>query len=173
MKRYGIILAAMLTAVCLFTGCHHAGSSSKPVDSSSIPSASSAQPTSTPAPTPASQSQSQSQPQSQSESGSSSASSSQEAQLEWAGTYAREPGSAAQVMLYITQENDEEFHFKFDAKGLVFEGDAVISGDTATYDNHKDYTLVFHLGRMIQIEQIGTFEGGNVSFDGEFESAGR
>lgn len=174
MKRLYIAIAAALAAACLLTACGPR-SSSQPEDSSSQPAASSSQPVPTTAPS----SSSSSQPDAgsslppDSSSSSSQAPSSQSQQQEWAGTYAREPGSAGQIMLYITQENSEEFHFKFDAKGLIFEGDAVIAGDTATYNNKEGYTLTFHAGEMIMIEQTGIFEGGNVSFDGEFESVGR
>lgn len=172
MKRFYIAIAAALAAACLLTACGPR-SSSQPEDSSSQPAALSSQPAPTTAP-----SSSSSQPQSGSSlppdsSSSSSQTSSSQPQQEWAGTYAREPGSAGQIMLYITQETSEGFHFKFDAKGLIFEGDAVIAGDTATYDNKEGYTLTFHAGQTIVIEQTGIFEGGNVAFDGEFESAGR
>lgn len=173
MKRFYIAIAAALAAACLLTACGPR-SSSQPEDSSSQPTASSSQPAPTTAP-----SSSPSQPQSgsslppESSSSSSQASSSQPQQQEWAGTYAREPGSAGQIMLYITQETSEGFHFKFDAKGLIFEGDAVVAGDTATYSGKDGYALTFYSGQTIVIEQTGVFEGGNVSFDGEFESAGR
>lgn len=174
MKRFYFAIAAALAAACLLTACGPR-SSSQPKDPGSRPDASSSQPVPTDAPSSAapSQPQSGSSLPPDSSSSSSQAPSSQPQQQEWAGTYAREPGSAGQIMLYITQENGEEFHFKFDAKGLIFEGDAVIAGDTATYDNQEGYTLTFHAGQTIVIEQTGIFESGNVSFDGEFESAGR
>ncbi len=172
MKRLYIGMAATLATVCLLTACGPRPSS-QPEDSSSQPAVSSSQPTSVDSSSSLQPPQSSSSVPPASSSSSSQESSAQTQQQEWAGTYAREPGSAGQIMLYITQENSEEFHFKFDAKGLVLEGDAVIAGDMATYDNKKGYTLTFYAGQTIVIEQTGMFEGGNVSFDGEFESAGR
>lgn len=173
MKRFYIAIAAALAAACLLTACGPR-SSSQPEDSSSQPTASSSQPAPTTAPSSfSSQPQSGSSLPPESSSSSSQVSSSQPQQQEWAGTYAREPGSAGQIMLYITQETSEGFHFKFDAKGLIFEGDAVVAGDTATYSGKDGYALTFYSGQTIVIEQTGVFEGGNVSFDGEFESAGR
>lgn len=169
MKRLYIAITVTLAAACLLSACGPQ-SSSQPEESGSQPAVSSSRPA--PSADSSLPPSSTSVPAGSSSS-SSQAPSSQPQQQEWSGTYAREPGSAGQVMLYITRETSEEFHFKFDAKGLVLEGDAVIAGDMATYDNKEGYTLTFYAGQTIVIEQTGIFEGGNVSFDGKFESAGR
>lgn len=161
-----IVLA--VTACLLFTACGGDGSSASGGASSSRPSSSSAaQPTATPKATAAPTAT----PQKDASSSSASPSSSEVAQdvSAWVGDYAKQPGSAGQILLTVTEGGEAGLiHFVLDAKGLTVEGDATVYKDGGALCEAQG-NLTLSLGRDGVTVTEGKELNPNVAFSGLYE----
>lgn len=117
---------------------------------------------------------SSSQPEDSSQSSSAPTSSSSEADLEqdvsgWIGTYAKQGGSAGQIMLMITEGKETgAVHFALDAKGLVIEGDALIYKEDRAICEEKG-NLTLQLGKAGITVTEGKSLSDNADFSGFYE----
>ena len=161
-KRISILLAGCL----LLSGCSLLGSpnSQSGEGQSSVPQSIS-QPSSS---SRSGEDDSSSQPQ-DSSAVSSVPDSSSQAPLEqdvsaWIGSYAKQPGSAGQITLDVTEgEETGTIHFVFNAKGLVVEGDALVYKDGgALCEEQGNMTL------LIERRGITVTEGKTISQSVDF-----
>ena len=167
MKKKLVILAAL--ACLLFTACGGNSSSAAGGASSSQPGSSSsaaAQPTATPKATAAPTATPQ-----KDASSSAAPSSSELAQdvSAWVGSYAKQPGSAGQILLTVTEGSETGLiHFVLDAKGLTVEGDATVYKDGGALCEAQG-NLTLSLGRSGVTVTEGKELNPNVAFSGRYE----
>ena len=169
MKRLLLIVVA---ASLLLTGCGLLGgnSSSTPSpDSSSTPISSSSTPTSSSSEQDSSAPDSSSAPTTSSSAPDSSSAEQVQDVSAWIGSYAKQPGSAGQITLEVTQGSTTgTVHFVLNAKGLVFEGDALVYKDgSALCEAQGNLTL------KLERQSILVTEGkpliGSADFSGSYD----
>ncbi len=87
----------------------------------------------------------------------------------WVGLYAKQPGSAGQVTLQITEGQKEgTIHFVLDAKGLTVEGDALVYKDGGAICEEQGNMTLSIVQRGISVAE-GKPISESVDFSGTYE----
>lgn len=174
MKRLFAVLCCVVLAAALLGGCKKAVSSSSAFAGTDSGSSASAEatpwppkPLTTAAPSPAASSSSSS---SAPVSSSAPAASAAPARLsgDWNGSFYRDPGSASQITLTITNFSEKGFSFTFSVKGEEFSGQATPDGlDKASY-TLNNYTVTFSFsGKSVQVNESAAYSS-HLSFTGSY-----